>query len=291
MGTGYHHIAGDGFAAMRFIKAWSDMARGIQLTVPPFLDRNLLRARSPPTVCLDHVEYKLNAIEDEHNPSPANSPVTTAILKLTKSQLIFLKSTDQTSSSNGYKKEITTFQAVMAHVWRCACLARDLKHDQETRLYIAADIRARLKPPLPTGFFGNAICKSSAVAKAGEIVSNSIEFGAAKLRSAAARVDDEYVRSLIDFLEMRKKEVLQTLPKTDLAAISWLGMQTYDADFGWGRPKFVGRASIFCGGFVYLVRNPGDDGGFSIVISMETENIERFKKVFYQEFEANILDN
>jgi len=81
-------------------------------------------------------------------------------------------------------------------------------------------------------YFDNTICRTSAVARVEEIISNPLGFVAEKILHAITRANDEYVRSLFDFLEVRKNSV-HTLPVTDWAAISWVLMTVYDADFGW----------------------------------------------------------
>ncbi|CAL9211826.1 unnamed protein product [Musa hybrid cultivar] len=73
--------------------------------------------------------------------------------------------------------------------------------DQETRLYMTADARTRLKPPLPPGYFGNAILRTSVAAATGKILSSPLQSTAEKIHDAVVRADDEYVRSVIDFLE------------------------------------------------------------------------------------------
>jgi len=44
----YEHHVGDGESGVHFINSWSNVAHGIPIYVPPFIDRNLLRARDPP---------------------------------------------------------------------------------------------------------------------------------------------------------------------------------------------------------------------------------------------------
>lgn len=52
------HHAADGASGLHFINTRSDMARGLDLTIPPFIDRTLLRARDPPQPQFPHVEYQ-----------------------------------------------------------------------------------------------------------------------------------------------------------------------------------------------------------------------------------------
>ena len=54
------HRVIDGTSAFNFVNAWSTIARGwLNLTVPPVIDRTLLRPRDPLQVMHNHTEYRL----------------------------------------------------------------------------------------------------------------------------------------------------------------------------------------------------------------------------------------
>ncbi|KAJ6811172.1 putrescine hydroxycinnamoyltransferase 1-like [Iris pallida] len=276
LGVASQHLGTDGHSTMHFINHWCKVARGIiQLDVPPFLDRTVLRSRSPPNPDLFYaIGYNPNSASG----TAAGAPFTTTILKLSRKQVARLKIRSEQES---------TFQAITAHVWRCACLARKLAPNRMTRVYLVVDVRSRLKPALPCGYFGNAICKISAAATSEEIVSKPISFGAHKVRDAIDRVADEYARSVIDYIELAGKNERRTdwlgFSEADLLANSWLGLRFQDADFGWGSPELVRNAMSLVAGHVYVVSDR--DGGVSVPISLETENMERFKKGFYEGLE------
>ncbi|GKG08516.1 shikimate O-hydroxycinnamoyltransferase-like protein, partial [Tanacetum coccineum] len=85
LGVGMQHYVADGLSTMHFIKTWSEMARGVDLTVPP--DRTILRARDPPQPAFEHVEYKppppmkSSSLETESNETVASN------FKITRDQL------------------------------------------------------------------------------------------------------------------------------------------------------------------------------------------------------------
>ena len=58
LGVGMQHHVADGMSGIHCINTWSEMARGIPLKVQPFIDRTLLKARSPPTPKFPHIEYQ-----------------------------------------------------------------------------------------------------------------------------------------------------------------------------------------------------------------------------------------
>ncbi|KAI3761478.1 hypothetical protein L1987_51895 [Smallanthus sonchifolius] len=146
-GVGTQHHAADGASGLHFINTWSDMARGLDLTVPPFIDRTLLRAHDPPQPAFDHIEYQ-PAPSMKTSPKTANDqsvPETTvSIFKLTRDQLNALKAK---SKEAGNTISYSSYEMLSGHVWRSVCKARGLD-DQDTKLYIATNGQARLRPSL-----------------------------------------------------------------------------------------------------------------------------------------------
>jgi len=55
----------DGVGAMQFVNSWGETARGLPLSLPPALDRAVLRARDPPQVEFPHHEFA--QITDDDN--------------------------------------------------------------------------------------------------------------------------------------------------------------------------------------------------------------------------------
>ncbi|KAH0458937.1 hypothetical protein IEQ34_011751 [Dendrobium chrysotoxum] len=281
LGAAVHHTAADGLGALHFVNSWARITHtNSHIPIPPTINRTLLRARSPPSITSSHIEYSQSNLP----PSSTHPPFTSAILKLSNHNLSLIKTSP---TYNNPKRPLSTFKAVVSHIWRSACKARGLEPSIPTRLYMTADARSRLRPPLPASYLGNAIFRVSAEATAREIS----DFGAAaKIDVATKRIDDEFVRSLIDYLEEKVDEVGVrkggwVMPETDLWVISWLGLPIYEADFGWGKPIYMGRACLQFGGLVYIVPSSPEEaeGGLSVLIAMEEENMERFKKVFYEE--------
>ncbi|KAG0466967.1 hypothetical protein HPP92_018547 [Vanilla planifolia] len=280
LGAAVHQSAADGLAALHFINSWAIITRGEGVLTAPILDRTLLRARSPLVVTSEHIEYSQSLAG-----SPARPTFTTSIIKLSKKQLSLLKTPSQG------EKPLSTFKAIAAHIWRCACKARGLDLSRPTRFYFTADARTRLHPSLPANFLGNAIFLASAISSVGEVVSGPIELAAGKIDAATARLDDGYVRSLVDYLDQRVGEVglrrgSWVMAETDMWLISWQGLPIHEADFGWGKPVYMGRASLHFAGQVYVMpRSPVEegDGGLLLAVAMEPENMQRFKEVFDEE--------
>ncbi|RLM58198.1 shikimate O-hydroxycinnamoyltransferase-like [Panicum miliaceum] len=72
---------------------------------------------------------------------------------------------------------------------------------ETTRLHTPADIRSRVRTPLPDGYLGNALVYTTAVAKMEDVISGLIHATAARVAGATARLSDEYIRSRVDYTE------------------------------------------------------------------------------------------
>ncbi|KAF5739019.1 putative Anthranilate N-benzoyltransferase protein [Tripterygium wilfordii] len=285
LGVGMQHHAADGFSGLHFVNTWSDMARGLELTIPPFIDRTLLRARNPPQPQFPHIEYQQPpSLKAPTKPlSGPESTTAVGIFKLSRDQLITLKGK---SKEGGNTVNYSSYEMLASHVWRSACRARGLTDDQETKLYIATDGRSRLQPPLPPGYFGNVIFTATPIAVAGDLQSKPAWYAASQIHDALARMDNDYLRSALDYLELQpdlSKLVrgAHTFQCPNLGITSWVRLPIHDADFGWGRPIFMGPGGIAYEGLSFILPSPISDGSLSVAISLQSEHMKLFEKFIY----------
>ncbi|XP_071707631.1 shikimate O-hydroxycinnamoyltransferase-like [Rutidosis leptorrhynchoides] len=286
LGVGVQHYGADGTSALHFFNSCADMARGLDIAIPPFLDRTILCARDPPQPAFEHVEYQ--PAPPFISPIKSTSDETIKIYKLTRDQLNILKA-KMRKACHDNTINYSRYEMLSGHIWKCMCKARGLSSDQESRLIIATCGRTRLQPPLPPGYFGNVIFTTAPVAMAGEIQSNHISYGAGVIHDALVKMNDDYLRSAIDYLELQPNlNIKKLLPEAqklkcfNVKVTSWLTLPIHDADFGWGPPVFMGPGrSAMAEGKSILLPSPIKDGSLSIVIALREEHVELFTKLFY----------
>ncbi|KAG4180125.1 hypothetical protein ERO13_A10G147800v2 [Gossypium hirsutum] len=288
LGVGFQHTLGDGTAALHFINSWADTSRGLSPAISPFIDRTLLRPRDPPTPKFHHVEHDPSPVlksasksqSDDHKPSIVST------FKLTADQLNTLKAKANVANANGGKKH-TTFNILAAHIWRCVSKARGLSADQDTKLFFPVDGRNRLDPPLPPGYFGNVTFRHARIAKVGDLETESFTDTIKRIHEALNQTNDEYLRSAIDYIEiMSNLNNLVTGPHTfrcpNLYVIPWNWLPTYEADFGWGRPIYMGPGNVVQEGKMYILASPVNDGSLSLATRLETPHMKAFEKLLYE---------
>ncbi|KAJ4844062.1 hypothetical protein Tsubulata_029254 [Turnera subulata] len=285
LGTGMIHTLADGTAALQFINTWSDMVRGLSLSIPPFLERTILRARDPPKPTFHHIEY--DPLPTLNNPAPDQDsrPTSVANIKIRADQINALKAKVMSSKDKSTKVRYSTYEILTAHLWRCACRARGLPDDQATKLNMPVDGRARLYPPPPPNYFGNVIFQATPVALSGELVSEPLVETVDRIHRAIKQMDNEYLRSSIDCLEelgnpsivMQGKETSRC---PNFKINSWLRLPFYAADFGWGEPVCMRPGNVF-EGKGYLLPTPTNDGGLTLAICLEADHMDSFQKLLY----------
>ncbi|KAJ0680060.1 putative quinate O-hydroxycinnamoyltransferase [Helianthus annuus] len=108
---------------------WSDMACGLDITIPPFIDRSILRARDPPQHAYNHIENQPAPPMKTARKSTKDQPVpetAVSIFKLTRDQLNALKSK---SKEAGNTINYSSYEMLSGHVGSCVCKARGLPDD------------------------------------------------------------------------------------------------------------------------------------------------------------------
>ncbi|XP_051200287.1 hydroxycinnamoyltransferase 4-like [Lolium perenne] len=276
-GTAVHHAIVDGSSMFHFTRTWASYCRygdgAAVAEAPPCHDRALLRARSPPFIHPETIPMFCSNLT--MHDSPATSVLGTEVFTISGEQLHALKRHCDGAS---------TFCSVSAMVCRCVCVARELDLDATTRMNFPVDIRRRLTPPLPDGYFGNGVVNVFATASVKDVVSGTLASVAFRVKATTERLnDDDVLRSAVDYFEttaekgMRAAEDRGNLPETELRMNSWFHMPMYDTDFGWGKPRMTTRAEAVRGGWVYLLAAGG--GGARVLLSLEAATLRKFDVV------------
>ncbi|KAL6627582.1 hypothetical protein ACP70R_031308 [Stipagrostis hirtigluma subsp. patula] len=280
--TAINHCLCDGIGTSQFLHAWARAARAgsgsgrdidADDLAPPFHDRRALRPRCPPRVAFTHPEY---------NPSTGNGggggdapsllahvlgqPLAPVSLTFTAAHLLRLK------RQCAPPLKCTSFEALAAHVWRAWVRALDPPGALRVKLLFSVNVRRRVKPELPRGYYGNGFVLGCAESPAAALAASARQ-GVRLVQEAKECVDDDYVRSMVDLLEERRGA------RPDLAASlvisAWTRLGLEELDFGGGTPAHMGplTSEIYCV-FLPVV---GDPHGVTVLVSVPQAAADRFQ--------------
>lgn len=163
LGLAMNHCMFDGLGAMEFVNSWAETARGAaELTVPPFLDRTLLRARDPPVISFEHHEFEeipdvsdtaaLYADQDLLYRSFCFDPD-----RLERVRALALAGAGAENGDDLVGGRCTTFEALSGLVWR-APPAPWASRRSSGRSCCSPWTGGALEPPLPAATSATASC-------------------------------------------------------------------------------------------------------------------------------------
>ncbi|CAN1295759.1 Omega-hydroxypalmitate O-feruloyl transferase [Linum perenne] len=246
LGISFNHLLADGQSAVEFIISWAEIARGISpISNPPFLDRTILKARIPLQIPFHHPEF--DSIEHKSadiNPF-LNQPNVSEYIHFTPQMIQTLKSRAAAESLENRApstyEALSAFVALTAFVWRARTIALKMAHDQLTRVIVVVNARDKFEPPLPKGYFGNAIKFMPVTCMARELVNEPLSYAVGLIQDAIDRVDDGLLRSTIDYYELTKAD--RSLGFTCISS-AWGGLAFGSTNLGWGEPVATGPVEL-----------------------------------------------
>lgn len=269
----YNHTMSDARGIVQFSSALSEMAKGAtRPSVLPVWKREILRPRTNPEVKFPFYAY--DEIEDED----VQMVIPTQDLTCAS---FFFGPKEIESLKTQARGECTTFEVLSACIWRSRTKVFQVPAEQEVRLIFPLDARTIFDPPLPEGFYGNAIASACVKTTAGELANTSLYFTVKLIKEAKMTVNDEYMRSLIDFMELKGRPYFTMFGS--LVASQNSNMAVGNIDFGWGkavdvrggRRRLVPVDGTFCRFFAY--QNTDGSEGIMVSIDFPSEFIGRFE--------------
>nr|AMZ03411.1 acyltransferase ACT5 [Plectranthus barbatus] len=178
----------------------------------------------------------------------------------------------------------TRVEALSAFIWNRFVSATGMKPDPN-KIYTvqhAVNLRTRTDPPLTESHFGNI--SRVAIAKPavgdGGLMDGGVEL-MQRVREAIKGVNGDYVAQLREgekHLDLMKERMAQA-NKGELVSFSFTSLcrfPLYEADFGWGKPAWVGSAGFAYKNLVTLM-DSRDGDGIEAWIHLTKQDMEKFE--------------
>ena len=189
------------------------------------------------------------------------------------------------SDSPSFKNEEppSRVQALSTFIWS-RYVAMTQVESAPSRAYVVAhavNLRPRMVPPLPQNSFGNYFRFTMTISslKSGEECYGVLK----QVREQIKKIDEDYVRKIqedankhLDFLEDSANRILVKGEMVSFNFTSLCKFPLNDADFGWGRPTWVGSSALpFKNLVVFFDTKSG--GGIEAYISLKVEDMAKFE--------------
>ncbi|KAF7050639.1 hypothetical protein CFC21_058974 [Triticum aestivum] len=285
VGISCHHHTADGHSMSMFFTAWATAVReGKDFTTPtPFLDRaRTALPRITPTPVFDHRSLEFTCGDGDAYAVVPMDRIKNLTLDFTAEFVADLKSRVGTRCS--------TFQCLLAHVWKKLTAARGLKPEEFTKVRLAVNCRGRADPPVPMDFFGNMVLWAFPRLQVRDILNSSYGSVVGVIRDAVARIDDQYVQSFVDFggvADANGEELVATAAAAgtmfcpDAEVDSWLGFRFHQLDFGTGAPSAFVPPDLPFEGLMIFMPSRKANGGVDLFMAVAEEHVAAFQQICY----------
>ncbi|XP_042439874.1 omega-hydroxypalmitate O-feruloyl transferase-like isoform X1 [Zingiber officinale] len=274
LGLSMNHCMFDGLGAMEFVNSWGETARGLPLSVPPFIDRTILRPRDPPAISFPHHEFA--EIEDVSESAALYEKEEMLYRSFCFDAYKLEAAKRRATEGDGALDKCTTFEALAGLVWRARTQALGMRSGQRTKLLFAVDGRQRFEPPLPKGYFGNGIVLTNALCTAGELLERPLAFSVGLVQGAVRMVTDEYMRSAMDYFEATRARPSLT---ATLLVTTWSRLSFHTTDFGWGEPVQSGPVALPEKEVILFLAHGKERKSINVLLGLPSSAMERFQQL------------
>ncbi|KAJ4841376.1 hypothetical protein Tsubulata_933360 [Turnera subulata] len=234
----YNHAMCDALGLVQFCSAVSEIARGADApSVLPVWERHLLSSIDPPKVTHQHLEYVDTA--------PGVVDHSSEEQLVDRSFLFGPKELSTLRNLLPPGEKFTSFEILTAYLWKCRTIALQLPPSQEVRVMCTINARQKLvNPPLPRGYYGNAIVCPVALATASNLTRNPLGYALELVKKAKAQFSRDYISSVASLMVTKGRPGYVTARTFELTDITHVGFP--ELDYGWGEAAYGGPADAGC---------------------------------------------
>ncbi|KAJ3672572.1 hypothetical protein LUZ60_007293 [Juncus effusus] len=278
------HSMGDAPGLMQFLMALGEMVQGAEApTVRPVWDRHLLDARDPPQVMYNHPEFE--PITNQNKDKVAAND------KSNIHHAFFFSFKDIESlrrmAPPNLQSRCTRFDLLASFVWRTRTISLRYDPNDEVRFLFVVNARGfKRKPPLPEGYYGNALIYGVATSSVEKLCNNGLGYALKLVMKAKERImTDDYVQSVADYL------VLKSRPRFTTDFTYMVTDQTKaklnTVDLGWGRPVYGAPATVTLATFHMPMKNDRGEQGITVPMCLPSYAMDTFTREMEKLYSAD----
>ncbi|CAN6577293.1 unnamed protein product [Malus baccata var. baccata] len=251
-----NHTMSDAAGLVQFMTAVGEIARGATFpTVQPVWQRELLNA-------LENTKGTIIPPDDMVLRSFFFRPTEVSAIRRFVPQ---------------YLSKCSTFEVLTACLWRCRTLALQKDPNEEVRVLCVVNARSKFNPPLPVGYYGNALAYPVVVTTAGRLCNNPLGYALELVRKAKADVTEEHMRSLAALMVIKGRPHFTVVNSYVMSDLTRAGFR--EVDFGWGKAAYGGPAKgrVVASYYIPFRDNRGEDG-IVVPVCLPAVAMEKFIK-------------
>lgn len=283
LGVGFSHCLCDGIGSGEFLNSFAELASRAKSTTganefkpTPVWARHLMDP-SPFRILPCTVNSALSHPEFKKVPDLCGFSSRFSQERLTPTSVTFdrkcLNELKRLAMRAGRLSEssYTAFEVLAAHVWRSWAKSLNLASKQVVKLLFSVNIRNRVKPSLPSGYYGNAFVLGCAEVCVKDLIEKGLSHATELVKRAKERVDDGYVRDVVETVSTSRA---CPDPVGVLIMSQWSRLGLERVDFGMGRPVEVGP--VCCDKYCILLPVHNQRDAVQVNLAVPTNSVDQY---------------
>lgn len=164
----------------------------------------------------DHDQTATNNEYDDHDQTATNNATTIMPTDNLIHRSFFFGPTQISTLRNKFVPNnnilrCSTFDILSACLWLCRTKALELGPNEHVRFICIVNAQFKFDPPLPLGYYRNALRNPAAQTTAGKLCRNSLEYAIELVKQAKVKVTEEYMKSVADLMVIRGRPNVNTV--------------------------------------------------------------------------------
>ncbi|KAG0615222.1 hypothetical protein M758_5G024600 [Ceratodon purpureus] len=275
LAANWAHVVADGKSGLHFMKSWSELARGLQISLLPDHRRDLVKPRKVP---VSNNPFKASTVSAGAQITPAKTMtekldelstvkktgevrsvqeqprIAAKTIEFSKDDIAKLKNEALDHDPN---VQLSRADCLSTHLWRTFARAKNLPSSSRVRLIYLVEGRTKLS--LPPGYFGNVIGFKTIITTVDELLNGPFESTASLIHSAISSVTADWFQDLVDFMVFLQPGqnpfgADEIDPACTFGVSYLIRFPFYELDFGFGIPAHSMRNTMGArDGLVFVV--------------------------------------
>lgn len=290
VGVGFNHCLIDGIGSAEFLNSFAELASTNQTKFAeskfkpkPVWDRHLLNPAPSSKSSRNNNNNNNSLSHPEFNRVPdlggfmarfSNERLVPTSFIFNKTSLNELKKVVFSTSRHSTESSYTSFEVLSAHIWRSWARALNLPSNQVLKLLFSINVRDRVKPSVPSGYYGNAFVLGCAQTSVKDLTENGLGHATMLVKRAKERVDGEFVKSVVESVS-QSRACPDSVGVLILSQWSRLGLEKVDLGLGMGKPVHVGP--ICCDRYCLLLPVFNQTDAVKAMVAVPTSAAQKYE--------------
>ncbi|KAL3751844.1 hypothetical protein ACJRO7_012645 [Eucalyptus globulus] len=269
------HKVADALSIFTFLNAWAATARGDADIIDPCFDSS----EHFPPINLSSFQTKTGIVKD--NISSRRFVFDATAIASLREQFTNLNSAAAADHQCCHPTRVEALSSFLWNRYMASTQPIDARGDKLYTVLHAVNLRTRMEPPISGHHFGNISRIAIAVPTKDAGTDGGYEI-VHQVREAIKQVDRQYIEKLQDgegYLNWLKERSAR-ISQGEVVSFSFTSMcrfPIYEADFGWGKPAWVGSASLTFKNLIVFVDTKSGDG-IEAWVHLKEDDMAKFEQ-------------